>query len=297
MAGKDERGGATKRSGSVTGAVSRRLCRAASADDYLRAPFGKWWGGRTWIAFCDRERQVSGYTLFGQADEEDARAFIGINDLGTSPLAEPAPRYIDVRTLVVPAEPAFRIVIDYWAATAATLQRTVTRAAVVHGTGVTAAIAAGIDNTMPVLFPMRLFTDAREAWRWLTTDEDCTVVDEVDGLQAQIEDGQLVVGPEARWFRISAAPVVSLQRMHAPRLLLLALVRAHLAAPGRTLSAHALFAHGWPGQSVRPDAAAQRVYVAISTLRNLGLRRAIERHNDGYLLRADTRVRFEAGDT
>jgi hypothetical protein len=154
---------------------------------------------------------------------------------------------------------------------------------------------AGIDNAMPVLFPMRLFTDAREAWRWLTTDEDCTVVDEVDLLQAQIREGRLVIGPEARWFRLSAAPVVTLQRMQAPRLVLLALVRAHVATPGRALSAQALFASGWPGQSVRPDAAAQRVYVAISMLRNLGLRDALERGHDGYLLRADTRVRFEAG--
>jgi hypothetical protein len=46
----------------------------------------------------------------------------------------------------------------------------------------------------------------------------------------------------------------------------------------------ALLAAGWPGERILPDAATNRLYVAIATLRKLGLRDVLVRFDEGYRL-------------
>jgi hypothetical protein len=43
-------------------------------------------------------------------------------------------------------------------------------------------------------------------------------------------------------------------------------------------------AYAWPGERMTAEAAANRMKVALSTLRKLGLRSLIQRTDDGYLL-------------
>jgi len=50
------------------------------------------------------------------------------------------------------------------------------------------------------------------------------------------------------------------------------------------LDTTALVEVGWPGERLLPKAGAARVYVALSTLRKLGLRDAIERSMKGFRL-------------
>ena len=47
---------------------------------------------------------------------------------------------------------------------------------------------------------------------------------------------------------------------------------------------------GWPGERVLPEAAANRVYVAVATMRKLGLRDVLLSRDDGYLLTTDIDV-------
>lgn len=101
----------------------------------------------------------------------------------------------------------------------------------------------------------------------------------------------LEVGPEATWFRVPGAPPVDLRKRRAPRLILRALFEHRLAAPGAGLSVEALCAAGWPGDRALPHAAAARLYVAIRTLRTLGLAGVLRRQDDGYLLDPATPVR------
>ena len=54
--------------------------------------------------------------------------------------------------------------------------------------------------------------------------------------------------------------------------------------PGRPLGVEALLAGGWPGEVVLPEAGASRVYVAVSTLRRMGLRELLVRVDTGYML-------------
>jgi ATP/maltotriose-dependent transcriptional regulator MalT len=94
----------------------------------------------------------------------------------------------------------------------------------------------------------------------------------------------LHVDADARAFRIGDQPAVDLTRRSALRHIVMALVEAR----GRPLAADELFAIGWPGEKVVGDAGGNRVRVAISTLRRLGLASVLLTSDAGYFL--DTTV-------
>jgi predicted ATPase/Tfp pilus assembly protein PilF len=63
-----------------------------------------------------------------------------------------------------------------------------------------------------------------------------------------------------------------------------ALAEQRMAMPGVALSQDELLAYAWPGERMTAEAATNRMKVALSTLRKLGLRSLIQRTDDGYLL-------------
>ncbi len=65
------------------------------------------------------------------------------------------------------------------------------------------------------------------------------------------------------------------------------LLAERLDVPGEPLDLDALLAAGWPGERVLPEAASNRVYVAIATLRKLGLRSVLLSRELGCLLDPD----------
>lgn len=56
------------------------------------------------------------------------------------------------------------------------------------------------------------------------------------------------------------------------------------ARPGQPVTVEAMLAAGWPGERVLPAAGANRVYVAIATLRSMGLRDLLLSRDSGYFL-------------
>jgi hypothetical protein len=77
-----------------------------------------------------------------------------------------------------------------------------------------------------------------------------------------------------------------------PRLwsILEALVDRHCTSQGAALAARDLAMAGWPTQDPDTSAAASRVYVAVSSLRKLGLEDFVVRSPSGYLLEVSTAV-------
>lgn len=100
----------------------------------------------------------------------------------------------------------------------------------------------------------------------------------------------LVVGPEARWFRVGDERSVRLQKSRAARLILARLARERIDAPGRGLALEALFAAGWPGEQALASAARNRVYVTLTRLRQMGLAKLIQSRDDGFLLDPEAAV-------
>lgn len=106
-------------------------------------------------------------------------------------------------------------------------------------------------------------------------------------------DAALVVSASAAWFRAPTKWRVDLgARVHL-RGLLRALVEARLERPGTPLSRHVLLQAGWPGERILPRAGANRLYVAIAALRELGLRDIIQCPGAGYLIAAHISVLIE----
>src|SRR5262249_47423946 len=109
-------------------------------------------------------------------------------------------------------------------------------------------------------------------------------------------DGALMIGPGARWFRAPGGARVDLGRRRQLRLILAVLGAARRDQPGHALSVEALLCGGWPGEVVLPEAGASRVYVAISTLRRMGLRDLLQRVDAGYRIDPDASVVAQADD-
>jgi hypothetical protein len=121
--------------------------------------------------------------------------------------------------------------------------------------------------------------------------------DWLDGLAEGTEEHDarvpaLVASADGRHVRLRGGAELTLMRRRAPRLVLLRLLEERMARPGSALGTDELLAAGWPGERVLPQSGQARVYVAVSTLRRLGLGRLIVHRGDGYLLDPDEDVRF-----
>lgn len=113
----------------------------------------------------------------------------------------------------------------------------------------------------------------------------------VADLLATSTERSLRVGEGAAYFEIGGGPRVSLARRAPLRRVLAALVEARRLTPDRPLSTGELMLAGWPGERILADAGASRVYVALSTLRRMGLCDVIERFEDGYRIAPSVELR------
>ncbi|HVK68841.1 MAG TPA: tetratricopeptide repeat protein, partial [Polyangium sp.] len=109
------------------------------------------------------------------------------------------------------------------------------------------------------------------------------------GLAAPTE--ALVVSDEGARLRLPGARAsVDLSSRAPLRRILLALAKLRASAPGQTLPLDEIIRAGWPGERIGADAAANRVRVALATLRKLGLRGVLMTGQGGYLLDPATAV-------
>lgn len=99
----------------------------------------------------------------------------------------------------------------------------------------------------------------------------------------------LVLGFELRW--IIGVDGVQYPLGDALSRIVTALVDQHGDAPDASLSLQDLLEAGWPGERPVAEAGANRVYVALTQLRRMGLRDVIERSEHGYRLAPRTVVR------
>lgn len=96
---------------------------------------------------------------------------------------------------------------------------------------------------------------------------------------------RLVVSEDAERFRTPDGEVGDISNRSAPRRILDRLVRARIANPGQPVSLFELVDAGWPDdEELPPDTARNRMYVAIQTLREAGLRGILTNEPGGYYL-------------
>jgi hypothetical protein len=110
-----------------------------------------------------------------------------------------------------------------------------------------------------------------------------------DGSEAP---AQLFVQTEGQWFQLSGGERVSCKGRQAQRALLLTLARRRLEAPGTPVSRRALLEAAWPGEKLVGASGRNRLHVALSALRSMGLRSALIATEDGYHLDPDIACRL-----
>jgi hypothetical protein len=109
------------------------------------------------------------------------------------------------------------------------------------------------------------------------------------------ETSALLVSPGGDRFRPPGGQWIDLGKRRTLRLILKALVELRERAPGRAMPLAALLAIGWPGERMGHEAGRDRVYTALSRLKNLGLEKALLRRDDGYLLAPEIPLRVVGG--
>jgi predicted ATPase len=102
--------------------------------------------------------------------------------------------------------------------------------------------------------------------------------------RAEAPSDGLVVAVDAVRFRTREGDVGDLARRDVLRRVLAALVRARLDRPGAPVSSAHLLAAGWPEARVSAKVARNRLYVALSTLRSMGLKGVLTSTPRGWLL-------------
>jgi len=98
----------------------------------------------------------------------------------------------------------------------------------------------------------------------------------------------LFVARDGAYFSVSGGARIDLSTKGPLRRIFRAIVAAHRQSPRRGLSVAEVFDAGWFGERADADAAAGRVYSAISKLKRAGLTHVLLRTEAGYQL--DPRV-------
>jgi len=115
------------------------------------------------------------------------------------------------------------------------------------------------------------------------TPDEAALARRFVALRSRIE---LTIGADAAWFSVNGGERVDLGRRRAVRLVLRALALSGDAG----CSVDALVRAGWPGETLVGSSGPDRLYVALSSLRELGLRDAIVRREEGYALHPNVRI-------
>lgn len=95
------------------------------------------------------------------------------------------------------------------------------------------------------------------------------------------------VARDGSWVALRSGERIELERRPNLRGVVAALAAHRRDAPGAPVLVPQLLAAGWPGERIGEDAGRNRVRVAVSTLRSLGLRDLLLSRDDGYLFDPD----------
>jgi predicted ATPase len=101
-----------------------------------------------------------------------------------------------------------------------------------------------------------------------------------------------VVAADGSWLCSLAGQVARFAAGGPLRGILRRLAQERVRYPGRPITLGALVRAGWPGESILPAAARNRLHVAIARLRRAGLDGVLLHDEDGYLLAPSVPMRF-----
>lgn len=100
----------------------------------------------------------------------------------------------------------------------------------------------------------------------------------------------LLLGADSEWFSVAGAPRVDLSRRPLLRRLLSTLATQYERAPDEVVEPQTLIREAWPKEQYNAEVHSNRLHVALSSLRTLGLREVVIRSERGYRLQPGTEL-------
>jgi AraC-like DNA-binding protein len=160
---------------------------AASIDDFLAAPVGRFFAGESYIAWC-WSPTLAGTCYFGKPRTEDLEALTRLSVLPRNPaLHAPFDAIIDAGGLEEVGTEAFATFTGHIADVVADLPP-VRRVGVVRPAGIVGAAIAGIyyDRGVEKMLDTALFSDPMEAFNWLGRKDALAAHDDVQATVVKV---------------------------------------------------------------------------------------------------------------
>ncbi|MCC6524316.1 MAG: helix-turn-helix transcriptional regulator [Polyangiaceae bacterium] len=143
--------------------------RAATVAEMALAPVARYAAGASWAHFCAAPT-LWGVVLWGAPDGSACRELVTSLRLELGPPAEPHVSVIDARRVERPDPEAFTELERYVRAETVALGRQVRRLALLRPAGLPGAVIAGAYEVMGRPYPVEIFSEPREAGRWLARE-------------------------------------------------------------------------------------------------------------------------------
>ncbi len=150
--------------------------RAATFDDFRRAPAGCYFAGATFAHFCATD-DYWGVILWGRPSSDDIALLVRSLHLE---LAETASRHrsvVDTRRLDSVDVTAFAVLDDYVRTHTTELGAKVDRLALLRPEGMTGAVVAGFFEVLPRPYPVEVFASGEDAMAWLEVETPASLLD------------------------------------------------------------------------------------------------------------------------
>jgi AraC-like DNA-binding protein len=139
--------------------------RASTLADFLSAPIGAYYPGRSFIYYYPTSA-LSGFMLWGRPNSEDVGVICRAIDCEMGPPSREHAALVDTRHLESVDTAAFRQLARYVDAHHEALGRWVRQLAIVVARSVTGATIAGFFGVVPAPYPVRIFHAIDDALRW-----------------------------------------------------------------------------------------------------------------------------------
>ncbi len=111
----------------------------------------------------------------------------------------------------------------------------------------------------------------------------------------KVEREPFIADAAGRWYTTPDGQRFDLERRKTLSRVLATMLEARRDEPGTALSVTDMLERAWAEEKLLPRAGANRVYVAMTTLRKMGLRDLLVRTDAGYVLDADVPLRIIEG--
>lgn len=156
---------------------------AADSYEFLATPVGRYVAGRTWLLWC-ADPTICGSVLWGRLGGADIdRLLIPLDSLFSQQMALRCQVLSDASRLEMITASAFKVFIDFIQHRLPEYGARIARQAMVRPSGLPGALVGGLYEVLgQPSYPVRVFTNAIDALRWLRRPDATLLAEETSSL-------------------------------------------------------------------------------------------------------------------